>query len=65
MLQVQEMDFDVEDIYLTYKGETTKNNKSFLEVMKLHNDRMEKLVGIEYAPRYYQKWKGTHRNIFW
>lgn len=61
MLQVNEISFDVVDIYLAYKSKNTKNNKSFLEVMKLHNSRMEKLVGKEYAPRYFQKWKGTYR----
>lgn len=61
MLQVNEINFDVADIYLVYKGENTKNNKTFLEVMELHNSKMEKLVGKEYAPRYYQKWKGTYK----
>lgn len=60
MLQVQEMEFDVDDIYLLYTGESTKKNKSFLELLEWHNTKMEKLVGIEYAPRYYQKWKGMH-----
>lgn len=60
MLQVQEMEFDVEDVYLLYTGESTKKNKSFLELLEWHNTKMEKLVGIEYAPRYYQKWKGMH-----
>ncbi|GAA4299203.1 site-specific integrase [Aestuariibaculum suncheonense] len=36
---------------------------AFLEVMELHNNRMEKLVGIEYASRYYQKWRGMHTLI--
>jgi integrase len=59
MLQVNEMEFDVEDVYLAYKGANIKKNKSFIEVMELHNSRMKKLVGKEYAPRYYQKWEGT------
>ncbi len=60
ILQVQEMEFDVDDIYLLYTGESTKKNKSFIELLEWHNTKMEKLVGIEYAPRYYQKWKGMH-----
>jgi len=60
MLQVQEMEFDVDDIYLLYTGESTKKNKSFLELLERHNSKIEKLVGTEYAPRYYQKWKGMH-----
>lgn len=60
MLQVKDIDFDVEDIYLTYRGENINQNKSFLEVMKIHNTKIEKLVSIEYAPRYYQKWRGMY-----
>ncbi len=59
MLQVQEIAFDVEDVYLAYKGKNTKKNKGVMEVLELHLQRMEKLVGTEYAARYYQKWKGT------
>jgi len=60
MLQVNEINFDVQDIYLAFRGENTKSNKTFLEVVELHNSRMEKLVGKTYAPKYYQKWKGMH-----
>ena len=59
-LQVNENIFDVEDIFLTYKGENIKKEKSFLDTLRLHNNKMEKLVGKEYAPRYYQKWRGTY-----
>jgi integrase len=59
-LQVNETEFDVNDIYLKYLGKQTKKQKAFLEVLKLHNDRIEKLVGKEYAPRYLEKWKGMH-----
>lgn len=47
--------FDVEDIYLKYKGENVKANKTLLEVFKLHNERMDKLVGVEYANSTYSK----------
>ncbi|MEQ8624640.1 MAG: site-specific integrase [Vicingaceae bacterium] len=60
MLQVNESSFDVEDVYLNYIGKPTHNNKTFLEVLMVHNNRMEKLVGINYAKRYYQKWNGTY-----
>lgn len=48
-LQVNEDNFDVEDIFLQYKGETPKKNKTVLQVFKEHNDKMEKLVGKDYA----------------
>lgn len=54
-LQVNNETFDVEDVYLKYKGRNAKANKTLLEVFKLHNERMNKLVGIEYANSTYRK----------
>lgn len=61
ILQIQDENFDVEDIYLAYKGKNTKRNKTFMEVLNLHLNIMKKLIGKEYSPRYYQKWEGTQR----
>ncbi|NRB58307.1 MAG: site-specific integrase [Winogradskyella sp.] len=47
--------FDVEDIHLKYKGETIKADKTLLEVFELHNNRMKRLIGIEYAASTYAK----------
>lgn len=47
-LQVNQEQFDVEDIYLQYSGKATKKEKSILEVFKIHNHKVEKLVGKEY-----------------
>lgn len=54
-LQVNDKVFDVEDIYLQYKGENIKTHKTLLEVFKLHNDRMNKLIGLEYTKSTYCK----------
>ena len=54
-LQVQGVPFDVEDIYLKYKGEDIKPAKSLLEVFVLHNDKMKKLIGLEYTQSTYSK----------
>ena len=54
-LQVRNDMFDVEDIYLKYKGENIKTHKTLLEVFELHNIRMNKLIGIEYAKSTYKK----------
>lgn len=54
-LQVSNIIFDVEDIYLQYKGENIKTHKTLLEVFKLHNVRMNKLVGVEYTNSTYRK----------
>ena len=49
MLQIQEKDFDVEDIYNNYLGESSKKDKSVLQLFQEHNDKVEKLVGKEYV----------------
>ncbi len=45
-LQVQEKDFDVDDIYRQYKGENIKQDKSINEMFHLHISKQEKLIGI-------------------
>jgi len=54
-LQVSNNIFDVEDIYFQYKGENIKTHKTLLEVFKLHNERMYKLVAVEYTNSTYRK----------
>ena len=46
-LQVKGTPFTVLDIYQQYKGETPKDELGVIEVYKLHNDRIKKLIGIE------------------
>ncbi len=48
-LQVNNENFDVEDIYLQYKGENVKKNKTIIEVFKAHNEKVEKLIGKDYV----------------
>ncbi|MCW3162470.1 site-specific integrase [Chryseobacterium oryctis] len=48
-LQVNEETFDVEDIFLQYKGGIPKKNKTVLHVFNEHNDKLEKLVGKDYT----------------
>lgn len=45
-LQVQNKEFDVDDIYRQYKGENIKQDKSILEMFQLHIIKQEKLIGI-------------------
>lgn len=54
-LQVTNTEFDVADIYLQYKGENVKAHKTLLEVFKLHNERMNKLIDVEYTKSTYSK----------
>lgn len=62
-LQVQETIFDVEDIYLKYKGKDSKVSKTLLEVFDLHNERMQKLIGKEYTQSTYNKFKEARSHI--
>ncbi len=54
-LQVQQEQFDVDDIYLKYKGEDIKPSKTLMEVFTLHNTKMNSLVDIEYTKSTYSK----------
>lgn len=62
-LQVQKEQFDVEDIYLKFKGEDIKLSKTLIEVFNLHNARMEKLVGIEYTKSTFSKFTEAKQHI--
>ena len=63
MLQVQLETFDVEDIYLKYKGEDIKTEKTLLEVYTLHNERMKKLIDIEYSEATYKKFEESKNHV--
>ena len=63
LLQVQQEVFDVEDIYLKYKGEDIKTEKTLIEVYTLHNERMKKLIGIEYSQSTYKKFEESKNHV--
>ncbi|MFC4738968.1 site-specific integrase [Flavobacterium ponti] len=54
-LKIQKKQFDVEDIYLKYKGDDIKTAKTLMEVFTLHNTKMESLINIEYKKATYSK----------
>lgn len=62
-LQVQKEQFDVDDIYLKYKGEDVKQAKTLMEVFTLHNTKMNALVGIEYTKSTYSKFTEAKQHI--
>ncbi|WP_262484551.1 phage integrase SAM-like domain-containing protein [Chryseobacterium shigense] len=39
----------MEDIFLQYKGDAPKRNKTILQLFQEHNDRIEKLIDKEYS----------------
>lgn len=55
ILKVKRANFDVDDIYLQYRGESIKTDKSLLQVFDLHNDRMKNLIGVEFSKATYSK----------
>ena len=63
LVKVQQDQFDVEDIYLKYKGEDIKTEKTLLEVYTLHNERMKKLIGIEYSKGTHQKFEESKNHV--
>jgi len=65
-LQVKGTDFNVQDIYLQYKGETIKKDFGVMEVYNLHSDRIKKLIGIDIQMVTYQKYleSGMHLKGF-
>lgn len=54
-LQLNSNDFDVEDVYLLFRGDVSKSNKTILDAFDLHNTRMEKLIGKGYSQSTYKK----------
>lgn len=62
-LQVQKEQFDVDDIYLKYKGEDVKQAKTLIEIFTLHNKKMESLIGIEYTKSTYSKFIEAKQHI--
>lgn len=56
-LQVNKKDFDVEDIYLKYKGKVADNEKSVFQLFISHNEKVEKLIGKDYSKATYRKYE--------
>ena len=65
-LQVKGTAFNVQDIYIQYKGETNKKDFGVIEVYNLHSARIKKLIGIDIKQVTYQKYleSGVHLQGF-
>ena len=63
-LQMNEKQFDVEDIYIQYSGDHTRKIKYLLEVFDIHNQRFHKLVGKEYSMSTYIKLKEARKHTY-
>lgn len=69
VLQVQGREFNAEDIYMHYKGENIKDDKSIMEIFNLHIAKQEKLIGISTTKgsvaKFYQTKTHVKNYIFW
>jgi len=65
-LQVNEVNFDVQDIYQQYKGKPLKKERGVLEVYDMHSLRIKKLIGIDIKDVTYKKYleSGKHLKDF-
>lgn len=57
LLQLQDENFEVDDIYRQYKGETLVKDYSLLEYYKLYLERLKKLIGIDIKQPTYEKFE--------
>jgi len=63
MLQILPNDFDVDDIYRTYKGEDSKDEISILGAYDLHNDKTRKLIGIDFNELSWSRYVESRRKV--
>jgi len=65
-LQVNEVNFDVHDIYQQYKGKPLKKERGVIEVYDMHSLRIKKLIGIDIKDVTYKKYleSGKHLQDF-
>ena len=65
-LQVNELNFDVHDIYQQYKGKPLKKERGVMEVYHMHSTRIKKLIGIDLKQVTYNKYleSGVHLQSF-
>lgn len=61
-LQVNESDFDANDIYLHYKGKPLKKDYGVVEVYSLYLARIQKLIGIDIKQVTYDKYVESGRH---
>nr|BFF36935.1 site-specific integrase [Tenacibaculum mesophilum] len=63
LLQLQQNDFNVEDIYSQYKGENTREEKTLLELYDIHNGQAKKLIGIDFKEVSWSRYVENKRKI--
>ncbi len=62
-LQLQEIDFNVRDIYNQYAGVKLDKDRTLLEVFEFHIKKQEKLIGIETTETSIAKFHQTQKHL--
>lgn len=63
LLQLQQDNFDVNDIYSQYKGENIRTEKTLLELYDLHNDATKALIGIDFNETSWGRYVENKRKV--
>lgn len=63
MLQVLPDTFDVDDIYRKYKGEDVKTEITILGAYDLHNEKMKKLIGVDFNKLSWSRYLESRRKV--
>ncbi|CAM1341688.1 site-specific integrase [Tenacibaculum aestuarii] len=63
LLQLQQNDFNVDDIYSQYKGENTRVEKTLLELYDIHNEQTKKLIGIDFKEISWNRYIENKRKV--
>ena len=63
ILQVLPDTFDVDDIYRKYKGEDVKTEITILGAYDLHNEKMKKLIGVDFNKLSWSRYLESRRKV--
>ena len=63
MLQILPNEFNVDDVYKKYKGEDTKDEITVLGAYDLHNEKMKKLIGVDFNKLSWSRYVESRRKI--
>jgi len=63
MIQVLPNEFDVDDIYKKFMGEDTKDEITILGAYDLHNEKMKKLIGVDFNKLSWSRYVESRRKV--
>ena len=63
MLQILPNEFDVDDIYRSYKGEDSKEEITILGAYDIHNNKTKKLIGIDFNELSWSRYVESRRKV--